>query len=1055
MVPFLRLHGTASVADTTVHTADAGERPAGSSRTRRLGSEGRGYHRTVSRGLRLLGVPRLDDGAGGDVLPVTKPSSLLFYLACRNDWVGRHELAFMYVPDRPDGEALAYVRKLVFRARRYPWADGLEVRDASLRWIVESDLGTFRSALERRDWRAALEHFDGALLEGCTLSDVPGFEAWLELERELLEEQRTSAAVRHAEDLEERGFLEDAATWLSRVLARDPLDEQRLQSYLRVLRAAGQRQRALEAYDSFRETLRQDLEAEPLETTQALADEIRGGAGGRGSIEARPTDVRRHNLPAPTTRFVGRDRELDHLARCLARSDGRLVTLLGLGGIGKTRLAIECAGQHVHAFPDGVWVVPLEGATSAELLAPGIAGALGLVLDGSDTPEREVAEHLRDKETLLVLDGFEHLDEGVLVLETLLEVAPALKLLVTSRSALGLPSEWLVDVDGLASPPEHAKEALESFDAVRLFINRAERLSAGFAATDATLEAIARLCRRVDGMPLAIELAAAWTRSLAVPDLVARLERGFEPMATDDHEVADRHRSVHAVLDYTWNNLGDAERSVLAKLSVFVGGFTLEAAERVADAPLGRLLGLINHALVRRRAAGRFDLHELVRRYLEGHLDAEAEAQALGDLCDFYAGLMEARERTLKELDEKVALGELDADVDNLRRAWRYACEAGDRTQLARMAECYHFLLDTRGWYREGAEAFGSAAGRLDATDASAATDATGASTQQRATLGDLSARAGYFQFRLGRLGDARRTLEGSLELLSETPASATSGFAHHYLGVLDFLEGDNHGAQRRYRRALACYDPNDDAWLMSRTLNNLGVVADTLGDYDEALRWYDLALDSSKRIRHVRGVASALVNLGVTFETLGRLDEAEAHYRESLEAYREIGDVRGEAASLSNLGHLAEARGAFVDAKDFYEQSVALKRKLGDPVITAVCLTNLGDVRVALGQEGRAREAFAEALSLTRDAEALPYAFRVVWSYARLHAQRAEWSRALTLASFLAHRPESEAWLRREARAALEAWAADTTREVVADVVEHGRASSFTDVCASLDPSA
>jgi len=1002
----------------------------------------------VSPGLRLLGAPRLDDGAGGDVLPVTKPSSLLFYLACRDAWVGRNELAFLYLPDRPDVEALAYVRKLVFRARRYPWAEGLEVRDAGLRWIVDSDLRTFRSALERRDWCAALEHYDGALLEGCALPDVPGFEAWLELEREAVEEQRKGAALRYAADLEERGLLEDAATWLGRILARDPLDEEGLQTYLRVLRAAGRRQRALEAYESFREMLRRDLDAQPLETTQALADEIRSGAGGRAAIDTKTAETRRHNLPAPTTRFVGRDRELEQLARYLARSDCRLVTLLGLGGIGKTRLAIECAGQHVHAFPDGVWMVPLAGATSAGLLAPGIAGALGLSLDGSDTPERELAAHLGDKEALLVLDGFEHLDEGVLVLETLLEAAPALRLLVTSRSALGLPSEWLVDVDGLATPPEQTEEALESFDAVRLFINRAERLSAGFAATDATLEAIARLCRRVEGMPLAIELAAAWTRSLAVPDLVARLERGFDPTATGDHEVADRHRSVHTVLDYTWNNLGATERSVLAKLSVFVGSFTLEAAERVADAPLGRLLGLINHALVRRREAGRFDLHELVRRYLEAHLDAENEAQALGDLCDFYAGFMEARERMLKELDEKAALGELDADVDNLRRAWRHACEAGDLTQLARMTECYHFLLDTRGWYREGAEAFGSAAGRLDATDA------TDASTRERATLGDLSARAGYFKFRLGQLGDARRTLERSIELLSETPASAASGFAHHYLGVLDFLEGDNRGAQRRYRRALACYDPNADAWSLSRTQNNLGVVADTLGDYDEALEWYGLALASSRRIGHVRGVASALVNLGVTFETLGRRDEAEAHYRESLEAYREIGDVRGEAASLANLGHLAEAQGAFADAKAFYEQSVALKRKLGDPVITAVSLTNLGDVLVALGQEARALEAFAEALSLARGAEALPYAFRVVWSYARLYARRGEWARALALASFLAHRSESESWLQREARAALEAWTADATAEEAADVVARGRSTSFTDVCASLDPS-
>lgn len=996
-------------------------------------------------GLRLLGAPRLDDRAGGDVLPVTKPSSLLFYLACRSDWVGRHELAFLYWPDRPDVEALAYVRKLVFRARRYPWADGFEVRDTSLRWVVESDVGAFRSALERRDWRAALEHYDGALLEGFALPDVPGFEAWLELEREALDEQRNVAALRHAEALEERGQLEDAAAWLSRILARDRLDEQRLQAYLRVLRSAGQRQRALAAYESFRETLRLELDAQPLETTQALADEIRAGAGAPAPVDVEPQSARRHDLPAPTTRFVGRARELEQLAGYLARTDCRLVTLLGLGGIGKTRLAIEGASRHAHAFRDGACFVPLAGATSVGLLAPAIAAAMGLTLDGSDTPERELARHLRVQDVLLVLDGFEHLDEGVLVLETLLEAAPTLRLLVTSRTALGLPSEWLVDVDGLDTPPEHTEEPLERFDAVRLFIDRAERLSAGFVATDATLEAIARLCRWVEGMPLAIELAAAWTRSLAVPELVARLERGFEPTVSEGQGVADRHRSVHAVLDYTWSNLGDAERATLAKLSVFVGSFTLEAAERVANAPLGRLLGLINHALVRRREAGRFDLHELVRRYLGTHLDGEAEARALDDLCEYYAGLLEDRERSLKASDEKATLTELGADVGNLRRAWRHARDAGALAQLARMSECYHFLFDVRGWYREGAEAFGSISGRDDVATMRA---------EQRATLGDLSARAGYFQFRLGQLGEARRTLEGSLELLSETPMSGASGFAHHYLGVLAFLEGDNRGAQARYRRALECYEVCDDPWSMSRTHNNLGVVADTLGDYDEALQWYGLALASSQRIRHARGVASALVNLGVTYETLGRLDEAEEHYRASLDAYREIGDVRGEAASLTNLGHLAEARGALVDAEAFYAQSVDLKRRLGDPVITAVSLTNLGDVHAALGQEARALEAFGEALILTRDAEALPYAFRVVWSYARFFAQRSERPRALTLASFLAHRPESEAWLQRESRAALETWSAATAAEAADAAVERGRTLSFVDVCASLDPS-
>jgi predicted ATPase len=613
-----------------------------------------------------------------------------------------------------------------------------------------------------------------------------------------------------------------------------------------------------------------------------------------------PPQATPHNLPAPTTRFIGRGRELKKLAGFLERPDCRLVTLLGLGGSGKTRLALECAKAHLTAFADGVRFVPLAGVNSAALLAPSIASALGVALTGSDAPEAQLADFLRDKELLLLLDNVEHLTGGALLLEALLEAAPGLKLLVTSRLALELPGEWLLDVGGLDYPPENAEEPLESFAAVKLFVSRAERLSSGFVATGAILTAVASLCRRVEGLPLALELAASWTRSLSVPELAKRLEEGFDALATAARDLPERQRSLRAVLDYIWRQLGEGEREVLMRLSLFHGGFTLEAAERVAEANVGLLLRFINHALVRRHQAGRYDIHELVRQYLGERFTQEERARSLEAFCGYFALFLAGRERALKEGDEKAALDELAAEADNLRLAWRHAAEAADMAQLQRMAEGYHFLLDTKGWYQVGAEAFEDAARHLGTLKES---------PPRQAALGGLLARAGYFRFRLGQLDVAKHSLERGLRLLQDLPAPAAEGFAQHYLGVLAFVAGDNLEAGRRYEQALACYERIGDAWSMTRTHNNLGVLADTLADYDAAEHWYRLALRHSKAAGHLRGVASALVNLGVTLETLGRLEAAEAHYRESLEVYREVGDVRGEAASLTNLGHVKERK--------------------------------------------------------------------------------------------------------------------------------------------------
>jgi DNA-binding SARP family transcriptional activator len=436
--------------------------------------------------LRLLGPPRLEveDGSLTD-LPVDRPASLAYYLMGRGDWVRREELAYLYNPDADETLAFGNLRKLIHRLRQHDWAAPLKVDQTRLRLILESDVQDFRRLLAQKQLAQALEVYSGTFLEGVNFPDLNGYEAWLELERQDLAQAWRNAVLEHAQNLESNREFVEAERWLTRLTRVDPLDEDAVQALLRVLRATGERSRAIDVFEHFRSELKRELDAEPLEATRGLADEVRAN----DALQF----VSKHNLPAPTTRFVGRKRELEQLQSLIAHN--RLVTLLGLGGIGKTRLSLEIAWAQLEAFRDGVWFVPLAGVTSTDQVVPSIAQAVGLNLSGTTEAKTQLQQFLRGKRLLLVVDNVEHLIEAAILLEELLELVPELHLLVTSRIALELRAETLFDVDGLSFPSDQTHEALETFDAIKLFLERAARLSTNFTLNASTLEAVAEISR--------------------------------------------------------------------------------------------------------------------------------------------------------------------------------------------------------------------------------------------------------------------------------------------------------------------------------------------------------------------------------------------------------------------------------------------------------------------------------------------------------------------------------------------------------------------------------
>jgi predicted ATPase/DNA-binding CsgD family transcriptional regulator len=414
------------------------------------------------------------------------------------------------------------------------------------------------------------------------------------------------------------------------------------------------------------------------------------------------------NFPPFSTPFVGRKHELADIRRLLSDPACRLLTLLGPGGIGKTRLAVEAAQHIQNQFADGVFFVPLQPLTSADFLVSAMAEALRLQFYPAGDPREQLLDYLRDKSLLLVLDNFEHLLAGADFISELLVDAPRVKALVTSRERLNLAEEWVLNVEGL-SVPASGVEIAES-DAAQLFLQSAERAQVGFQVPDAQKPALIRICQLVGGMPLGIELAAAWVRAMSCDEIAAEIERGIDILATPIRNVPARHRNIRAALEHSWSLLTPIEQTVFKRLSVFHGGFTRAAAEQVTGASVWVLTALVDKSLIRVDPQGRYHVQELLRQYAQEQLEVSGERDAaLEAHSAYYAAFLGQRWERLRSDQQRQALDEIDAEIDNIRVAWDFLCQRQDSAALYRAAKGLWLAYDLRCRFHEMVTLFGQA----------------------------------------------------------------------------------------------------------------------------------------------------------------------------------------------------------------------------------------------------------------------------------------------------------------------------------------------------------
>ena len=684
-----------------------------------------------------------------------------------------------------------------------------------------------------------------------------------------------------------------------------------------------------------------------------------------------------HNLPIQPTLFIGRTADLTQVKDLLASE--RLVTLTGPGGTGKTRLALQVGADLVETYRNGVWLVELAPLTDGALVLSTTAAALGVREMAGQTLQETLVAFLRDKELVLVLDNSEHLlDASAQLADTLLRQCPQVRLLVTSRAPLGIGGERVWGVPPLAIPEAALAsgldiETLSQYESVQLFIDRAQAVQPAFAVTHANAPALAQLCVELEGLPLAIELAAVRVTVLSVEQIQVRLADRFRLLTGGSRVAARRQQTLEAAIDWSYDLLAAPEQTLFRRLSVFQGGWTLAAAEAVTvdgglevwDVLEG-LSQLVDQSLVRLdepireapESAVRYSMLETVRQYgqqrrrqqaEETDVDVEAAHGA------YYRALAERLGAQLWSPEELVALKELDVELGNLRAAQDFAQGQQDGSLLGALGQALVPFYELRGLWAEGLERLRQAATALPAE--------TVAPVQAQVQLG-----LGKLHRLLGAYDPARDCAMAALDQARGLDAPSLIAAAQHSLAVIASTQGAYDEAQALATENLQLSRELGDRKGVAMTLNNLGNIAEAQGAYDEAQALTMESLQLSRELGDREAIAQSLNNLGAVAHAQGDLAEAQRLFTESLQLSRELGDRQGIGMALNNLGEVAHAQDDLAEAQRLFTESLQLKRELGDREGIAFTLNNLGTLALDQQAPAQALSHLSECLPLVRD---------------------------------------------------------------------------------------
>lgn len=668
--------------------------------------------------------------------------------------------------------------------------------------------------------------------------------------------------------------------------------------------------------------------------------------------------------------FIGREVELAEIKRLLVDDSCQLLTLLGPGGAGKTRLAVVAA-ENVSSEMS-VCFVPLQSVGTPSAVLPAIADTLDLTLAVDVPPVTQLTHFLKEKKALLILDNLEHVLDCADDLSALLAELPRLKLLITSREVLNLQEEWLFPIAGLSIPQRADTEDLTKFGSVSLFCDRAQQVRPDFSLM-AEAESVVKICRLTGGLPLALELAAAWLKMMTCAAIAQEIETNLDFLSSRLRNVPERHRSMQAVFNQTWQMLSADEQQIYTLLSLFRSGFRREAAAKITGANLDMLTRLVEKSLLVREANGRYQIHELLRQF------AAAEAAAYPDLlaearhryADYYTEFLYQRTDHMLGAHQQEAAAEIAADLDNIRAAWEWAINHEQIDFVDKAVDALDMYCQVQSKFLEGKRLFS----QISSHTAFKVPEA-------QPLLARVVNNLGWFHIRLGQFDAAEKAFAQSQSLYQQHKMAPPMGHSTDpQLGfaALAAIRGQYDMADALAKAALTLADEQQNKWNEAVANYLLAGTAQAQGAYKQAQQFASAACAAAETTEDQWFLAYCLYEMGQTALTLGDYTHARQHLTACYDLRQAFADPEGMALAINSLGEIAYRQGQLDEAQSFFERSLSMYHQINDPGGLAAAHHGLGRTAVAQQEYDIARQQFHHALQITDDIQFVTFQLEVL----------------------------------------------------------------------------
>ena len=910
--------------------------------------------------LHFLGSPQVYLDNAPITIQRRKSLALLTYLTIERGKHQRDILSNLFWPDYEQSKAFANLRNALLGIQKSigeNWIvadrESIGINETADIWL---DTIQFKSLLEKSTSEPdvslrvslladATKLYRNHFLTGFSLKDAYPFNEWAYAEAEDLRLKLANGLTMISEDYCSMNEAGKAIPYARRLITLDPLNETSHCLLMDVYLQAGQHSEALKQYQTLEQTLRKELNLDPQPETRELYKKIRKG-------EAKPIPIAKetesispeHNLPHQLSSFIGREKEAGEIIELVTKN--RLVTLAGVGGIGKTSLSLQVGRKLLDKFKDGVWFIPLDSLSDPTLIPQTVASVFGIKPSNDEPVIETLTRALRENATLLILDNCEHLlDACTELTSTLLTNCPNIKVLATSREVLNISGEATYQMPSLSLPEqdEISLDKLTDYESVRLFTERATLAFSSFALTNENASTVIEICRKVDGIPLAIELAAAYVNMLQVNEILDQLNASFALLTSDSRTILTHHQTLQASMDWSWGLLNEAEQTFLQQLSVFAGGWTLESAQAVCD---GDALGLTNvlvkkSLIVVKQATGRetrYRFHEIVRQYMRDKLSQSARSESIRERhLAYFVKLAQRSEPEFHQADQVFWISKIDEELDNIRQAVEWATNTNIESGL-QLVVALNTFLDIRGHTQEQ----GGWLTKL---------------LKQHSKADTIHAYAlEAYAHNLGVRGDSSEAKKIAREGLDLSRAISNRHAEAWCLFRLGWVAND----KDLLEQSIALFQELGDKWGQARVIDVL--AENTNLDREKSKALVIKALELHRELGNLFGMAHCRFLIAQRFIWSGDFTSAVQLLDESLEIHRQLGNPQGESSILMCYGDIAYRQGNYQQAYPYFQQAISLLEKIGVYFVDW-SRTRLAYTLLKMGNVTQAKEIFVHCV--------------------------------------------------------------------------------------------